>query len=288
MNVLSCPLCNGENLIDSWLKLSFQKKQFNFFECASCRSLICDPMPDEATLVQMYDLTYPGEKNDAVAADDSLKKFARVLDYLKTVEKGTFIDYGCGDGKLLRKVKSLGWSVLGIEFNPDFAKELAADEIKVLSHSDVITEKADVLHLGDVVEHLTDLENQFPQILDLLKDGGYLISHGPLEGNPNLFCQMLKIGKTFKRNKITEMAPYHVVLATSKGQRDLFERFGLKEKEFQVDEVAFPAANTISLRDLTDIRKTGLFIVRKMSQITSSRDMKNLGNRYFYVGRKMV
>lgn len=285
MNDSKCPLCGGGELHGSWLKTSFRGKAFDFLECADCRSLVCDPMPDTETLSQMYDSTYADFWGDS-GDDKSLEKFASVLKYLETLEKGTFIDYGCGDGGLLRKVKSLGWDVLGIEFNPDFAKSLAAEGIRVLSYSDEITEKADVLHLGDVVEHLTDLDGQFPQILDLLKDDGCLMSHGPLEGNPNLFYQMLKLGKKFKRDKVTEMPPFHVILATSQGQRALFERFGLKEMEFQVDEVAFPAVDSISLKDLTNIRTTGLFALRKASQITSSRDMPNLGNRYFYVGRK--
>jgi len=242
-------------------------------------------MPDEELLRQMYDSTYCENSEDS-GEDNLLKKFTQVLDFVETLEKGRFIDYGCGDGKLLRKIQAMDWDVLGKEFNPDFAAELKKDGIKVISHLEESPYQADVLHLGDVLEHLTDLDNQFPQILKLLKKNGYLIAHGPLEGNPNFFCQMLKLGKKFKRDKVTEMAPFHVILATGKGQRSLFERFELKEEQFQVDEVAFPAAEYISLGDLKDFRKTGLFVIRKMSQITSFIDMTNLGNRYFYVGKR--
>lgn len=286
MNNFVCPLCGGKNLVESWLKLSFKKNQFTYLDCTECHSLICNPMPDEDLLRQMYDETYAELCTDDGGVSDSLKKFTQVLDYVKTLEKGVFIDYGCGDGKLLKRIQTMNFDVLGIEFNPDFAAELKKDGIRVIGHTEEPPYQADVLHLGDVLEHLTNLEVQFPQILKLLKKGGYLIAHGPLEGNPNFFYQMLKLGKKIKRNKVTEMAPFHVILATGKGQRDLFERFDLEEKEFQVDEVAFPAAESLSAGDLTDIRKTGLFLVRKVSQITSSFDMKNLGNRYFYVGKK--
>lgn len=82
------------------------------------------------------------------------------------------------------------------------------------------------------------------------------------------------------------MAIFHVILATSEAQKTLFERFNLTEEKFQVDEIAFPTAENISLGDLKNIRKTGLFVTRKISQVTSSIDMKNLGNRYFYIGKK--
>ncbi len=55
MNDSKCPLCGGGELNDSWLKTSFRSKAFDFLECADCRSLVCNPMPNEETLSQMYD-----------------------------------------------------------------------------------------------------------------------------------------------------------------------------------------------------------------------------------------
>jgi hypothetical protein len=166
------------------------------------------------------------------------------------------------------------------------AKELNSIDIKVISPLDETSQRADVLHLGDVLEHLTDLDNQMPKILNLLKSGGYLVAHGPLEANDNFFNWSLKLNKKIKPTKATNMPPYHVILATSQGQRDLFTRFALEEIDFQVQEVAFPAPETISLKHLSNIRMTSLFFIRRLSQFMSSFNIQYSGNRYFYVGKK--
>lgn len=285
MNEISCPLCNHKKLSDSWLKILFEGIEFAYLECLRCHSLICNPMPNEDTLLKMYSSKYFDFGED-VKEDNSIEKFREVLIFLETVEKGTFIDYGCGEGKLLKEVAKLGWNVLGIDFNPDLAIDLYGTDIKVTSPSDNISEKADVLHLGDVLEHLTDLDNQMPEILTLLKSGGYLVAHGPLEANDNLFNWMLKLNKKIQRNRVTNMAPYHVILATSQGQNELFTRFSLNEISFQVKEVAFPAPDNLSLKHLSNLRVVSLFFIRKVSQAISFFNMQNSGNRYFYLGRK--
>ncbi len=197
-----------------------------------------------------------------------------------------FIDYGCGEGKLLKEVAKLGWDVLGIDFNPALAVELEGTGIEVVTPSAEISQKADVLHLGDVLEHLTDLDAQMPEILKLLKSGGYLIAHGPLEGNGNLFNWAIQFQRKIRRAEAINMPPYHVILATSQGQRGLFTRYNLDEVIFRVQEVAFPAPKSLSLRTLKNPRIIGLFFVRKFSQALSSFNIESSGNRYFYVGKK--
>lgn len=149
MNTSTCPLCNCEKLTDSWLKLSFRGNQFDYLKCLKCHLLICNPMPDERLLNQMYVSSYSeiGEEN---GEDSSLRKFTQVLEFIKTLEKGTFIDHGCGDGKLLKAIQAMSWDMLGIEFNPDFADELKKDKIKIISHLEKLKYQADVLHPGDV------------------------------------------------------------------------------------------------------------------------------------------
>ncbi len=283
MSDAACPLCDNNVFSKSWLSnIEFEGDVFNYLECSECHSLICTPMPDERHLSIMYSETYSYPDEDTAA-----EKFTDVLDFLKNQEKGLFIDYGCGDGILLKAVSQLGWKTLGVEFNPDAAKEVVNhDGIKVVGHLTEIKEKADVLHLGDVLEHLTSLNSQMPEILNFLKDDGLLIAHGPLEANPNLFTQTLKFFRQVRNPKRTKMAPYHVMLATTKAQRQFFNRFSLTELVFKTKEVMFPAPESISLNDVSDYRKVALFGVRKISQMISSTNLEKFGNRYFYVGRK--
>ncbi len=147
-------------------------------------------------------------------------------------------------------------------------------------------EPADVLHLGDVIEHLTEMNRQMPEILKLLKVGGLLLAEGPLENNANLFKVGVKLSRRLRSARPTDMAPSHVLLATADAQRKFFQRFGLHKLSFSIKEEAWPAPSKISLRDLVQPRSVGLFILRRFSQVVSAMRPDSWGNRYFYAGRK--
>lgn len=268
---MSCPLCAHTQLSKSWLSTEFVRK-FDYYECRNCHSLVCRPMPDEGILLQMYsDSYFEGEPHD----------FGQVLKVLEALPKGVFLDYGCGTGDCANQVYRSGWRVVAMEYNPATVKQLQAKyPFEVVQVGCEPSRKADVVHLADVLEHLTDLENQMPEILNLLKPGGLIIAHNPLEGNRNLFQRVVKLGHKLKGSRNT-VPPYHVTMATTKGQKEFFKRFGLTELSFDVEQICFPAP--YHLREVGTLREAALFFLRRMSQMVSSKDN---GNRYFYVGRK--
>ena len=143
---------------------------------------------------------------------------------------------------------------------------------------------ADVLHLGDVLEHLTEMENQLPRILRLIRPGGLLLAQGPLEGNFNFFAACCGLSRRLRPWHRTAMAPYHVFMATSNGQRLLFQRFGLSELEYSLNEVAWPAPSKVTIGDIARPKHTILFGLRRMSMGLSTLNPRKWGNRYFYAG----
>jgi len=212
----------------------------------------------------------------------------KCLEWLKRRAKGAFVDYGCGAGSLLEEAAKVGWQPIGVEFDSRVARrieERTGFSVLTTSAADSsLGHFADVLHLGDVLEHLTDIEKQLPRILRLIKPGGVLLAQGPLEANFNLFTACCSLSRGFRPWHRTEMAPYHVIMATSKGQRMLFQRFGLLELEYSLREVAWPAPCKLKLRDLTLPRQVTLFAVRRLSVALSALNSKAWGNRYFYAG----
>ena len=284
---MACPLCDHAHARPSWLGSTFYGgREFRYVECLECRSLYCDPMPDEETLARMYGPEYgelfAGHENMGGAEDAT-----RVMGWLRRVGSGTFVDYGCGAGHLLRGAARLDWEAVGVEFDKDVAAE-----VEKLTGAKILTAPvnsgdgpcADVLHLGDVIEHLTEINRQMPEILRLIKPGGLLLAQGPLEANASLFALMLRLSRSMRPNRRTEMAPYHVLLATANGQQRFFRRFGLEEVEFSIRETAWPAPERVSFRDVGRPRALGLFAVRRLSQATSALS-RWWGNRYFYAGR---
>jgi len=226
--------------------------------------------------------------NGTVGEDPSMAKFDEALDFLRERPPGVFLDYGCGDGRLLQEVRKLGWDVIGVEFDPDVVNQLAGKiDAEVIGPDEAPSRLADVVHLGDVLEHLTDLEKQMPKVMSLVKKDGLVIAHGPLEANPSFFNRVLKLSRKLKGGKITSIPPYHVIMATTNGQRELFRLSGLSEIRFDVAEIAFPAPGTLAETDLKQPRSVMLYLTRKVSQaITTIRGAKYLGNRYFFIGKK--
>jgi SAM-dependent methyltransferase len=272
-NVMTnCPLCSHAELKKSWLTAEFIKI-FDFYECAGCGSLVCHPMPDEEILLKMYG-------NDYFEAETS-NMFGSVHDYLKTRPTGTFLDFGCGAGRFAESVSKMGWRTIGVEFSPETVKSLKSKyPFEIVQVGEKPSVQADIIHLADVLEHLTDLDRQFPEILSLLKPGGTVIAHGPLEANPNLFQRIIKLSRTLRGGAV-HSPPYHVTLATTAGQRAFFNRFGLEEQVFKVEQIAFPAPETFG--GARSAREKGLYLLRKASQILSAEDN---GNHYFYIGRR--
>lgn len=285
---MACPLCNHEGARPSWVGSTvYRGREFPYVQCLACDSLYCDPMPDNETLALMYGPDY-ATSFDADPGIDDPKEAQRVVRWLeKEAGGGTFIDYGCGAGTLLVEAAKLGWQPVGVELDSEVAK--AVEErtgARVVHDPDELEDAAaDILHLGDVIEHLTEVNRLMPAILRLIKPGGLLLAQGPLENNATLFTMMLRLAKSVRRSGRTEMAPYHVMLATAHGQRALFRRFGLEEVEYSVHEVAWPAPNRLSLSDLRNARAVGLFTIRRCSQAISALRPGSWGNRYFYAGR---
>lgn len=284
---MPCPLCNRDASQNSWLgKVLYQGKEFNYAECLSCKSLFCDPMPDESTLSQMYGSNYMMSFSPDPTVDDP-KEPQKVLDLLAKLGSGTFIDYGCGKGELLSAAAKLGWDVLGVEFDEQVCRQVQQNiGAKVITSVEALAREsiADVLHLGDVVEHMTKISEQMPEILKLIKPGGFLIAQGPLEGNFNVFTLGIRLSRSF-RSAHVEMAPYHVMLATRAGQEECFRRFGLTQQEFAVSEVTWPAPARVSTEDIFRPRAFALYGLRQFS-LAMSAIQPHWGNRYFYVGRK--
>jgi len=256
-------------------------------QCLFCGSLFCDPMPDQDVLAQMYGDDYQSRFVDDPMVDDPRQPL-RVVDWLKRGKAGTFLDYGCGNGEMLTQAAKLNWRAIGVEFDDEVANTVEKQTgLEVVGRSSELLDEplADILHLGDVVEHLTEIEVQMPEILRLIKPGGLLLAQGPLEANSCLFTMTLSVTRSLRRRRPATMAPYHVLLATALGQRVLFRRFRLEELEYSVHEVSWPAPTSLSFSELKRPRLAGLFLVRRFSQ-AFSKFVPGWGNRYFYVGRR--
>ena len=145
-------------------------------------------MPDAETLVRMYGPAYA----DSGAADASVedpRAPEELLVRLRTLPPGLFVDFGCGSGSLLAAARDLGWAATGVEFDPEVVRKASVQaQCPVLTGLDALPTSAavpaDVIHLGDVLEHLTAPLDVLQTLVGLLRPTGRLVAQGPLEAAP--------------------------------------------------------------------------------------------------------
>ncbi len=282
--VFRCPLCASAGAKPSWLRgIHYNAHCFDYLECTACHSLTCSPAPDAATLERMYGVNYAADVAGGKQAEIADPKHPEwVLESLQRLPAGTFLDYGCGGGSLLVAARQLGWRAMGVEFDSAVARTVQqATGVPVCTApATELSGSADVVHLGDVIEHLVHLDRDFAGVLALLKPGGYVIAQGPLENNFTVFSQVIRWVRGLRRKPVT-MAPYHVLLATSSGQRRFFERFGLNAVDYRLSEETWPAPAHFRAAP----RSAALYLLRVVSKAISPLLAKEAANRYFYIGR---
>lgn len=106
----------------------------------------------------------------------------------------------------------------------------------------------DVIHLGDVLEHLPDPAATLAGLLKLLKPGGLLFVEGPLETNPSPVYWAARLFGGLKHRlrptKIVSGAPTHLFRSSAPAQARFFQqRFSsLQPLVCQVSESGWPYA----------------------------------------------
>jgi SAM-dependent methyltransferase len=244
-------------------------------------------MPDEELLGLIYGPGYAALVSGDYAVEDP-KEPERVLGVLRTLQPGTFVDFGCGAGDLLREAAALGWRAHGVEFTPAVAaatSRATGYQVVPLSQVSRLPGQADVVHLGDVIEHLTDPDPEFSVALSLLRSGGLLLAQGPLESNWTLFGAWRRLAGYARQTRVRYQPPAHVLQATTGGQRTFFLRHGLTEQRFDLSEVWWPAPSNLGSCQRRP-RLITLYLCRRLSLSLRFLTPRTWGDRYFYIGRK--
>ena len=94
-------------------------------------------------------------------------------------KKGKLLDVGCGNGGFLLNMKSLGWEVEGVEFDPEaarYAAEWSGAKVfaGLLEDANFPAASFDAITLHHVVEHLHDPARTLQECRRILKPGGKL------------------------------------------------------------------------------------------------------------------
>lgn len=188
---IPCPVCRNEHSFDvmrvqDWL---VTREWFTLMECPRCSARFITPFPPADKLPVYYKSPdYISHTDTRVGLISRLYHLARkktLQDKRKQIEKetgltgGILLDVGAGTGHFLHTMKKAGWTVTGVEPDPearDHAKIVTGIELLPLESLATLEEKSyDVITLWHVLEHIHDLHGVMGQLKRLLKDGGTLV-----------------------------------------------------------------------------------------------------------------
>lgn len=221
-----CPLCRGPVVGVG------RKRGWPIAHCRKCDHYAVLPCPPEAELKAIYSSTAGYGVGLKSRLEDTDGRPAARLDAALLafgVRRKTFLDVGCGDGRLLFHMRNLGWEVAGTDYSDFYVEKCRAHALDV-RQGDLggagLSRDWSVAYLGDVVEHLPNPLETLGEVLSHLVPGGIVVVRTPnaASGFSKLSCWLNRVTRT---NWLSSEAPMHINDFTPQSLRRLFSAVGL-------------------------------------------------------------
>jgi len=305
----SCPVCHSKN-VKFWsqardLLTQSSDQVFAYTQCLNCKCLYMSTRPIEADVSFFYSDEYHPYQSHLIAASDrklfsnTLKKFIRPFAsrlkrlisriavksslekrvacfYSQLSEQKVFVDFGCGAGKYLNKMRSSGCKTIGVDFSPIAIGAITENQHEGYLVSDfwqkIHNESIDLVRMNHVVEHLYTPKDTLENISLKIKKGGGLHIAVP---NPAGISSTI-----FGRNWHGLDCPRHVILYPPNSLVSL-----LKDIGFNQFEIVHESINKDFVRSLGYfLANFGLLELSKVNDLMYSRSLSFL----FWLPLKMA
>ena len=158
-----------------------RKRGLAILRCHTCGLYFVHPQPSEASIRAQYagNPLYAATRHASL--DETSDTHARDIDATilrVSGRRGTFLDIGCSTGSLIYHLRRRGWSVEGIDLNEasvEIARKHGLD-VTVGALEEMAAHKTyDVVHMGDVLEHVTSPRRALHKARDLVAPSGLLV-----------------------------------------------------------------------------------------------------------------
>jgi 2-polyprenyl-3-methyl-5-hydroxy-6-metoxy-1,4-benzoquinol methylase len=255
----------------------FHHVHYRRVQCAQCGLMGLDPIPEPELWPLMYSDGYfeaysvhhSSCRGYAAGKEVADRASETRLDQIRTYcASGRLLDVGCAGGHFLAAARKRGYDVAGVEYSRTMAAYAHATYGLEVLQGDFLELDVpgtfDVVHMEDVLEHLSDPLAALRKVQCLLAPRGLLIVDGPLERQLNLSLALLEANLRMRTVRDPEMAPAHIWQFTLKTQRRLVARVGFVEcRAWVYQEPVPPLPRAISA--LTNLRRRGATLVNALS-----------------------
>lgn len=221
-----CLVCgNNSHRATVYGGYSYSGSTYSIVRCRRCGFMYLDPSPSPRVLDALYsddgyfaDYFIPGSDKLGYCQGnyEHNEHHSRALAALALfTSSARILDIGCAGGGFLIQAKRAGYDVAGVEPNSRMA-ELARSKTQARiitgSFADGLFPQAsfDVVHLGDVLEHLPDPQGALRAIRRILTARGLVVVEQPLTYNASLFNLFLRACMLFKRKRYSGNPPAHL------------------------------------------------------------------------------
>lgn len=265
-----CTFCSAENSTVLYATSDIFRNDWELHTCNACEAVFLTPFPTPEQFEQAYGPDYYGEGDKKFNArlEKLLDRFRmgrakRYARYLKG--SGRILDIGCGNGKFLQCVDTLGdYDLNGIEMpggSADRASQITNLTLKIgeLEAGDFEPNSIDGITLHHVFEHLSQPRKYLEIISEIMKPGGVLVMSFP---NVDSWQSSFGKGLWFHMDP-----PRHLFLFRPKAFKRTMAEYGfdvINEKHFNPEYNPFGTQQT--LLNKLGIKRDALYESMKNNQ----------------------
>jgi SAM-dependent methyltransferase len=243
-----CLACGNPRL--RRLPLRYEHRgSFPMVECAECGMRFLAKQPTRASLASLYSAEYfekdfrCGRSESAYSKEAAFRaENQALLDEFETIVSGRrLVEIGCAGGWLLKHAAERGWQARGVELSRDAVAHARALGLDVF-HGDLPGAQyppasADLIYMGDVLEHVPDPRAVLVEAARVLAPGGALYLRGPTTTNSIARGLALAIYGAAGRDIVLREPPYHLWEFRPGSLRRLFEKAGLRVERMRESKI---------------------------------------------------
>ncbi len=291
MNKQPCHICSSSNLKDY-----MEVKSYKITKCSDCNHIQVNPIPDEQTLLALYqhneDDSFYGNSCSASILEKSnsdknfLKRYYSdridVIHQNISNKEANIMDFGCTHGNFVKAIIDSGFkNAYGYDVAENLVEQGKMNGLKLYTgnideFSNSFNDFFDMILSYHVFEHLPEPKDTLSKIHSCLKKGAFMYVNVP-------HINSLQV-KILKEKSVIIDPPFHLHYFTKKSITKLFEDQG-----FEIIKVTTPfwEKSTDTYLELKGYsHSTAVFLRYLVAPVRGIIELFSLGGNITVIARK--